>query len=234
MPRSTRLLAIAAAVLSALWAWAWLGLDWTLTLPVSPPQQVMTMPFVQPDANAIGQAAIPIDTAAFLERPAFYPDRRMHPFRPGAEGEAVAPKTTLDFELTTTVVTARRAFAVLRLRGGGASVIARPGDAFEADPAWHVTHIDRTSASFVNAQGVSLTLNVKPPAPAQRIAPAVAANTPASPVGSPSISPPSMSQIPAPLVQAPVTATQPMQENAEIRARIEARRRDADARARTQ
>ena len=237
MPQSTRLLAIAAAVLSVLWAWAWLGLDWTLAIPADPQHPVMTTPPSPLQANAAAQARSPVDSASILGQPAFYPDRRMHPYRPDAEGEAVAPTTTLDFELTTTVVTARRAFAVLRLRGGGTSVIARPGEPFEADPAWQVTRIDRTSATFVNAQGTPLTLTIKPPAPATRAiaaAPIVASTTPAR---TPSVPIASTAQ-PAPVpAQAPVTAVQPMQENAEVRARIEARRREAEARtpsARTQ
>jgi hypothetical protein len=139
-----------------------------------------------------------------------------------------APSTTLDFELTTTVVATKRRFAILRLRGGGSRVIARVGEAFEADPAWQVTHIDRTSVAFVNAQGFPLKLTVKPPAPMSpsstpfntpgpHIATATATNTPTAPPAPAKAAPP------------PVTATQPLQENADIRARIEARRRQANA-----
>lgn len=223
MPRSTQVLAVTATGLTALWAWAWLGLTWTLALPTIPQRAVMTTSLPSsPATSPEGTLTPTIDSGAFLEQPAFYPDRRMHPYRPGAEVEAAALKTTLDFELTTTVVTARRAFAVLRLRGGGSRVIARPGEPFEADPAWQVTRIDRTSASFVNAQGTPLTLTIKPPAPATQtstqapmIAAAAATNTSTSPLSQPT--------------QAPVTAVRPMQENAEVRARIEARRREAQA-----
>ena len=159
----------------------------------------------------------------------FYPDRRMHPYRPGAEDTAEAPKATLDFELTTTVIGSKRAFAVLRLKGGGASVIARPGEAFEADPAWHMTKLDRGSATFVNAQGVLVTLAIKPPAPSQVIA--VASPAPVMAASSVASQPNAAPFATPPLAQAPVTAVQPMQENAEVRARIEARRREMAARA---
>ena len=227
MPRRTQLLAIAAIVLSGLWGWAWLGLEWSIELPSSPQQRVPTTP-TTPLPSSSGTQPQP-DVSAFLERPAFYPDRRMHPYRPGAEEETEVPKTTLDFELTTTVIGAQRSFAVLRLKGGGTSVIARPGEAFEADPAWHMTKLDRISATFVNAQGVLVTVGIKPPAPNQVI---TAVNPPsamgAAMVAKPAIPAPSSSPPPA---QAPVTAVQPMQENADVRARIEARRREMEARA---
>lgn len=233
MPRSTRLLAITTAVLLALWVWAWLELEWPLELPSSPQQRVPTVlaPALPPSEGAPPQLGV----SAFLERPAFYPDRRTHPYRPGAEEETVAPKATLDFELTTTVIGTNHAFAVLRLKGGGASVIARTGQAFEADPAWHAIKIDHTSTTFINAQGILVTLGIKPPIPSQ----AVAAASPASVMGASSVAKfaiPVLSTTPTP-VPAPVTAVQPMQENADARARIEARRREMGVRsepARTQ
>ena len=235
MPRSTRALAITAAVLATLWGWVWLAMDWTVTLPPSPQHGVMTTSMTPPSPARNPAMSSTVDTAPFLDRPAFYPDRRMHPYRPGADGEAAVPKTTLDFELTTTVVGTRRSFAVLRLRGGGNSVIAHPGEAFEADPSWQVTRIDRTSASFVNAQGTVLTLTIKPPAPAQPGTAATVFPTPAPPPRA--ATPSSASASSPPAAAPPATAVQPMQENAEVRARIEARRRENETRtqsARTQ
>lgn len=215
------MLAVTAALLCALWLWAWVGLDWPSPFPASSSTAAVPVALPAPSSPP-GQPFHGVDAAALLERPVFYPDRRAHPFRGDAAEAQATPSTTLDFELTTTVVATNRRFAILRLRGGGNSVIARVGEAFEADPAWQVTHIDRTSVAFVNAQGVPLTLTVKPPAPASPSSTPV--NTPGAHI---TAATPTSTQATA--MPSPITATQPLQENADIRARIEARRRQANA-----
>ena len=228
VPPTTRWLTGIAAFCITLWVWAWLGLRWTPTLADNPQQHVQTavqMPLMTQTTPS--PMKMPVVTA-LLEQPVFYPDRRMHPYQPGAAAEAALPPTTLDFELTSTVVTSKRAFAVLRLPGGGNSVIARPGEPFEADPAWQVTQVDRTSAHFVNAQGIPVVLTIKPPEPAQAMVVTTvttSAATAPAPTAATAVSPASST------AQGPVTAIRPMQENADLRARIEARRRQANANA---
>ena len=219
IPRGTLARAVLALALSGLWIWAWVGWDWPVAFPA--PTAAVVVPVAPPlPPTGLAPTIAGIDPAPFLEQPVFYPDRRARSFRGDATDEQAAPSTTLDFEVTTTVVTTKRTFAILRLRGGGNSVMARPDEVFEGDPAWHVTKIDRTSVTLINVQGVPLTLVVKTPAPASH------ASDPVKSVAEAGTGAPSKGQ---PAVQAPpATAVRPMQENGAIRAQIEARRRQAN------
>ena len=221
IPRVTRRLAAAAIALIFVWLWAWIWLDWELHIAPLVTPAVST---IVPQARVVSMEHREIDSLALLRSPAFYPDRRPHGFRPDMKEETPAQAPRMDFELTTTVVGRTQSFAILRLPGSAQSVIARVGEPFEADPSWQVTKIDKMSVSFTGNQGQLLTLNLKPPMPAQP-PPSVPTNM-VAPIASPNATSPQ-----APLA-APVAATQPSQGNPELRARIEARRRDAESRAR--
>ena len=219
MPRLTQLLAVCTGVLVVGWLWAWIGLQWTLPIPApavaaNPSREV---DIALPTSPAASGVAV-IKSEALLQQPAFYQDRRPHRFRPDDPDTTKPPAATLDFIVSSTVVGRRKSFAMLR-SGGGKTVIARAGEPFEADPAWRVTRIDRTTVNFTSPQGEPLTLTIAPPKPGQ--APVYAA---ASPVQVPAVAAPSASFIQAP---PPVAIAQPVQDNAALRARIEARRKAA-------
>lgn len=224
MPISTRLFSVAALLMTGLWLWAWILFDWTLTMPVNSQSRVQApVASVLVADDAAPQALI--DSTALLKQPAFFPDRRAHPYRPDAEEKTVAPKATLDFIVTSTVVGSRNAFAMLRLPGGANTVIARVDEPFEGDPSWRVTAIDRTTVSFVNAFGTAVTLTVLPPAPHAPMATLASMGTSnATAPQAPSTQADRERAMQAP---APAAAVQPIQENADLRARIEARRKEA-------
>lgn len=216
MPASTRRLAVAACALILLWFCAWLGASWTLEMPTAG----QPAPFALPPAAAGAPPATRMpDSAPLLQSPAFYPDRRPHPFRPGMVETPVSQPSGFGYELTTTVVGKRQAFAMLRPPGSRQSFIARPGEAFTGDPAWHVAGIDRHSIRLTGSQGRTVELQLKPPVPTQ---PPTSAPPPmpASPSASSGTDSQSFLTLPAPAIQ-------PAQGDAELRARIEARRREA-------
>lgn len=218
IPRHTKRLAVIAFSLVLAWLWTWIWLDWEFQIaPQSPPAVSTVVPLTLPDPRAQTRE---IDSHALLQYPAFYPDRHPHGFRPDAKDNTPVPPPRMDFELTTTVVGQSRAFAMLRLPGSNQSVVARAGEPFEADPSWNVTKIDKNSVSLVSHQGQLVTLTIKAPMPAQL------------PKSMPPSSPSATASMVQAAVAAPVTAVQPSQGDADLRARIEARRRDAEARAR--
>lgn len=223
IPKQTSLLGMTAFVLILIWLWAWIRLDWNLKIAPVPTPAVST---VVPQNNFQEYENGEVDSSALLQSPAFYPDRRPHGFRPDAKDEPPAPAARMDFELTTTVVGRARAFAMLRLPGSNQSVIARAGEPFEADPSWRVMKIDKTSVSLAGNQGQLVTLTLKSPLPAQP------PSSVPSPVAASRTQPMTTLTVQAPPA-APVAAGQPNQGDAGLRARIEARRRDAESRART-
>lgn len=225
-PRLTLGLAVSAALVTGLWIWAWIGLQWTPAMPAAGPMAPLPVASRQADAAAAQPEQAVIDGTSLLQHPAFYPDRRPHRYRPDDPETAQAPPATLDFVVTSTVVGRRNAFAMLRA-GGGTIVIARAGKPFEPDPAWRVTRIDKTSVSFTSPQGTPLTLTIAPPQPVPAVNPSTTppnVSIAASPNAQ--VSAPAAAQAPA-----PATATQPVQDNMQLRARIEARRREAADRA---
>lgn len=226
IPTSTRLLVLVAVAMTGLWLWAWIKLEWTLAMPVNALGKVQTRaPSIAPSANNASPPEASIDSTALLEQPAFFPDRRAHPYRPDAEEKTVAPKATLDFIVTSTVVGSRMAFALLRLPSGGTTVIARLDEPFEGDPSWRVTAVERTTVSFVNAFGTALTLKVPPPAPHAPMSTLASMSPPTAAPSQPATT--QADQERAMQAPAPAAAVQPIQENAELRARIEARRKEA-------
>ena len=225
MPASTRHLAAAACALVVLWLWAWGAAQWTLKMPAANQQPTASRSISQslePNAPAGGE----IDSTSLLRSPAFYPDRRPHPFQPGAPGDQPVQATKFDYQLTTTVIGKKHAFAMLRLPGSNQSLIARLGEPFEGDPAWHVTEIDNVSIRFTGNQGQEVRLALKPPAPVQPPFPAPSMPVSASLPATATLNVPNAAAPPAPSIQ-------PTQGNAELRVRIEARRREAAASATT-
>lgn len=225
MPASTRVLIVVAVLMTGLWLWSWVMLDWTLTMPVNAVGGVHES--VPSPALSEGGTPppIPIDSTPLLKQPAFFSDRRAHPYRPDAEETTIAPKATLDFIVTSTIVGRHKSFAMLRLPGGANTVIARVGEPFEGDPSWRVTAVERTTVSFINAFGTALTLNVPPPAPHAPLA--TLASTGNSTMAPPLSAPTQGDTERAMQAPAPAAAVQPIQENADLRARIEARRKEA-------
>ena len=222
IPRYTQRLALTAFALNLIWLGTWLWLDWELEITSPATPAVST---VVTNRNLDRQTpSRTIDSHALMQYPAFYPDRRPHGFRPDAKDEPPAQAPRMDFELTTTVIGQTRAFAMLRLPGSNQSVVARKGEPFEADPSWQVTKIDKNSVSLVGQQGQMVTLTVKPPMPAQL---PTSVPPPLAPVTSSTSAVTVQAALPA-----PITAVQPSQGNEDLRARIEARRRDAESRAR--
>jgi len=215
IPATTRRLAIAACLLTAVWLWVWNAWKWTLELPTVNLTETAVLGESWTSFATIKPAvAAAIDSTAWLQSPAFYPDRQAHSYRPGATNasSALAPVSAPDFELTTTVVGTTQAFAVLRPAGSNYSMIARRGEELRDAPGWRVVGIERFSIQLVDGSGHEVDLQLKPHAfapvatmPAS-LAPVTVSNTDASPMSPP---PP---------------ATQPAQGDANLRARIQARR----------
>lgn len=218
MPTSTRRLIVAACLLSAAWLWIWSALDWSLDLPSTERtgatayrQHGPSIPAIKPLATAA------INSSAWLQSPAFYPDRHAHSYLPGAADTAAvqAPALGPDYELTTTVVGTTRAFAVLRPTGSNQSMIARRGEALRDAPGWRVTRVERFSVRLTDGNGREVELTLRPHASTPVY------STPAS------LATLTVPGTDVPTESLPPPAIQPAQGNAGLRARIQARRRAA-------
>lgn len=224
IPASTRNLAAAACALVALWFWAWIAAEWKLPIPadnqLAPSALLPTAVPLEPDASS--STGREIDASALLRFPAFYPDRLPHPFRPDALSDQPVQATEFDYQLTTTVIGKKHAFAMLRLPGSNQSLLARLGEPFEGDPSWHVTGIDNVSIQLAGIRGREVRLALKPLTPVQPPASVPPIPMPQSQQTTGAMS---LQSMPAP----PAYSIQPAQGNAELRARIEARRHEAAA-----
>ena len=222
IPASTRWLAAAACTLVVLWLWTWAAAQWQLEMPAFNQPMTPLQPIATPLELNASTTKRELDASALLRSPAFYPDRRPHSFQPGAPADQPMQAAQFDYQLTTTVVGKKHAFAMLRLPGSNRSLIARLGEPFEGDPAWHVTGIDNASIRLAGNQGQEVRLALKPLMPAQP-----SLYTPPISMAASQPTTATMNSQNAPVPPAP--SIQPVQGDAELRARIDARRREAAA-----
>lgn len=219
---STRWLAAAACTLVVLWLWTWAAAQWQLEMPAFNQPMTLLRPIAPPLGLTTSTVKREPDASALLRSPAFYSDRRPHSFQPGAPADQPMQPAQFGYQLTTTVVGKKHIFAMLRLPGSNRSLIARLGEPFEGDPAWHATEINNASIRLTGNQGQEVRLALKPLTPTQ---PSLYTQPISMAASQPTTAAMNSQNAPLP----PAASIQPAQGDAGLRARIDARRREAAA-----